>query len=259
MVLRKVNLLLPIFMVFSLLVSLTGCSVKQTDDGATKVAKHVMNAPLYAVMAVGAAGTAVGGAIGYGVSKTTDALMGEELYYGETLIGEVEQEQLDTNETYAKFYQYGDYALYKDAANTTYLYLVPKKLLIKSDDISYFKRWAMADIEKRPKISLSGIILPEGVEAEEVMKSLQKDRFGNPVAWGNNTFITIRERRSGWLLSLKRTMILIGDGAATVDMADKNAPIDYIDQIRYYFPKQTQNMDDDNVAKLIVYDPNKQH
>lgn len=234
-----------------------GCSVKQDDDGATKVAKHVINSPVYAVMAVGMAGEAAGGAIGYGVSKATDAVRGEELYYGETLIGEFEQDQLDANETYAKFYQYEDYALYKDAQDNTYLYLVKKKALIKTDDVSYFKRWSMAAIERRPKIIFTGIIIPEGVEKEEVIKMLKKDKFGNPIAWGNNTFIKIRDRRAGWLLSLTRTMIVIGNGADTVDLADKNAPSDYVDQIRYYFPQQTQNMSDENVLKLIVFDPTK--
>jgi len=235
----------------------SGCSVKQTDDDATKVAKHVVNAPLYAVMAVGMAGEVAGGAIGYSVSKATDAFVGEELYYGETLIGTFEQEQLDSNETYAKFYQYDDHALYKDAENNTYLYLVNKKTLIKTNDVSYFKRWSMATIEGRPKIIFSGIIVPEGVEEKELLKSFKKDKFGNPVAWGNNAFIRIKEQRAGLLLSLTRTIILIGNGADTVDIADKSAPVDFVDQIRYYFPNQTQDMSDENVSKLIVYDPNK--
>lgn len=235
----------------------SGCSVKQTDDDATKVAKHVVNAPLYAVMAVGMAGEVAGGAIGYGVSKATDALVGEELYYGETLIGTFEQEQLDSKETYAKFYQYDDYALYKDAQNNTYLYLVNKKTLIKTNDVSYFKRWSMATIEGRPKIIFTGIIIPEGIEQEEIIKMLKKDKFGNPIAWGNNTFIKIQDRRAGLLLSLTSTMVLIGNGADTVDLADKNAPTDYVDQIRYYFPLQTENMNDENVSKFIVFDPTK--
>ena len=85
----------------------------------------------------------------------------------------------------------------------------------------------------------------------------KKDKFGNPVAWGNNTFIKIQDRREGLLLSLTRTMILIGNGADTVDLADKNAPTDYVEQIRYYFPQQTQSMSDENVLKLIVLDPTK--
>lgn len=247
------------FFLLPIALMLSGCAVKQDDDGATKVAKHVVNAPVYAVMAVGMAGTTAGGAIGYGVSKATDAVRGEELYYGETLIGEFEQDQLDANKTYAKFYQYEDYALYKDAQNNTYLYLVKKRTLIKTDDVSYFKRWSMAAIERRPKIIFTGIIIPEGVEKEEVIKMFKKDKFGNPIAWGNNTFIKIQDRRAGWLLSLTRTMVLIGNGADTVvDLADNNAPTtDYIDQIRYYFPQQTQNMSDENVLKFIVFDPTK--
>lgn len=37
---------------------LQGCSVKQTDSTGLKVAKHTANTPLYAVIAVGAVGTA---------------------------------------------------------------------------------------------------------------------------------------------------------------------------------------------------------
>lgn len=244
---------------WSLILLFSGCAVKQTDDDTTKVAKHVVNSPLYAVMAVGMAGEMAGGTIGYGVSKATDALAGEELYYGETLIGTFEQEQLDINETYAKFYQDNDYALYKDAQNNTYLYIVAKKILIKSNDISYFKRWSMATIEKRPKLIFTGIIIPESLEKEKILDTLQKDRFGNPIAWGDNAFITIRDKRSGWALSLTRTMVIIGNGAETVNMSDKNSPKGYVDQIRYYFKGQTEDMnDEDIISKFIVLDPNRQ-
>lgn len=239
----------------SFILLLSGCAVKHTDNDATKVAKHVVNTPLYAVMAIGAAGTAAGGSIGYGVSKATDAIIGEELYSGETMIGMFEQESLDSNLSYAKFFQNTNFAFYKDAQKNTYLYIMKNKTLIKTDDISYFKRWAMATLEKRPTLYFTGIILPEGVNTEMALATMKKDRFGNPIVWGNNTFITIRERRSGWALSMKRTMILLDNGADTVDLADQNIPIEYSDQIRYYFPEQIKGMDD--LSELIVNDPNK--
>lgn len=239
----------------SLILFLSGCAVKQTDNDATKVAKHVVNSPLYAVMAVGAVGTAAGGSIGYGVSKATDAIVGEELYSGETMIGVFEQEILDSNVSYAKFFQNTNYALYKDEQNNTYLYIISKKTLIKSDDISYFKRWTMAALEKRPTLYFTGIRIPEGVDKEMALATVKKDRFGNPIAWGNNTFISIREQRTGWALSMKRTMILLDNGADTVDLADQNAPIEYSDQIRYYFPEQTKGIDD--LSGLIINNPNQ--
>ena len=242
------------FMVIALIFS--GCAVKQTDDDTTKVVKHVVNAPLYAAVAVGMAGEAAGGAVGYGVSKTTDALVGEELYLGETFIGTFEQKELDSNEAYAKFFQNSDFAFYKDAQANTYLYIMRNQKLIKTDDISYFKRWATANMERKPTLWFTGIILPDGVDQEVALATVKKDRFGNPVAWGNNTFITIRERRGGlFLTEMKRTMIVIGDGADAVNLADSNAPIDFIEQIYFYFPEQSKNIED--MSKLLVRDPNK--
>ena len=235
----------------------SGCAVKSSDNDATKVAKHVVNAPLYAVMAVGAAGTAVGGGIGYGVSKTTDAIRGEELYYGESLIGSMDMDALDHNASYAKFFQNNDYAFYKDAENNSYLYLIKRQQLIKSDDLSYFKRWSIAQVEKRATLIFTGIQLPEGVDEKTALSTMKKDRFGNPVAWGNNTVIRIKEHRGGLFLTrLDHIIILIGNGADTVNLSDPNAPMEYTDQIRYYFPEQTKNMEDDALSKLIIYDPN---
>jgi hypothetical protein len=70
--------LLYIGVIVSTLFLTTGCTVKQTDTQATKVAKHTVNAPLYLVIGVGAVGTAAfslaGAAIAYPVKLTIDEI-----------------------------------------------------------------------------------------------------------------------------------------------------------------------------------------
>lgn len=188
---------------------ISGCSVKQEDDGLTKVAKHTANAPLYAVLAVGMAGTMLGGGMGYAVSKTSDALAGREWYQGETFVGIVEREALDANSTLAPFYEDVHFVVFKDAKEQNYLYFKDSSELIHTKEILNRKRWAIAGLEGRPVLPYVGVRLPESITKEMVEEKAGKDRFGNPVFIGQNSLAALRPRRDGWLMSLKYEMFVL--------------------------------------------------
>lgn len=227
----------------------SGCAVKQTDDDATKVAKHVVNAPIYAVMAVGAAGTAAGGAVGYGISKTIDTASGVELYGGEKFLYTIAEDKLDENNEIAKFYNDKNFSLYKDKNGQSYLYIKAKEILLQTDDIAHSKRWSVAQFDKRPFLIFKGIQLPDSITTEQILSTTIKDKFDNPIVWGDNTFIDIQERRTGWTLSLQKTIIVIVDGAETINMSDNKSPKSIPDQVQYYFPENSQNL---SISKLMV-------
>lgn len=217
---------------------LVGCSVKQDDTTATKAAKHLVNAPMYAILAVGAAGTYAAGSVGYGISKGIDKLAGVELYLGETYLGKHEEINLDNNSSLAKFYN-GDYfSLYKDKEGDTYLLDKPTKDLIK--DVKFgFKR----------KKSSNGVYFPiykvnleeTGIDKEYIYSKMKKDKFGNPIFLGNSVIVRIHQERKGWAMRLYTTLYIIPNGVTTTGFSfNEIYPVSLDDQIDYFFPKNSK-------------------
>lgn len=215
---------------------LVGCSVKQDDTTATKAAKHLVNAPMYAVLAVGAAGTYAAGSVGYGISKGIDKLAGVELYLGETYLGKQTEEDLDNNTSLAKFYNNMNMSLYKDKDNSTYMFDKPTKDFIKDVKFGY-KRNASSNKVRFP---ISKVKLEEtGLDEDYLYSKMRKDKFGNPTFLGNSVVVRIHQERKGWAMSLYTTLYIIPNGAATAGFAfDETYPVSLDDQIDYFFPKK---------------------
>jgi len=230
---KKISLLCIVSIVF------TGCSVKQDDSTATKTAKHIVHASMYAVLVVGAAGTLAAGSVGYGVSKGIDKLAGVELYLGETYLGKHEEINLDNNASLAKFYSDDYFSLYKDKNNDTYMLDKPTKDLIK--DVKFgFKR----------KTSSIGVYFPihkvkleeTGLDEEYIYSKFKKDKFGNPTFLGNNSVVRVQQVRKGWAMRMHTTLYLIMNGTTTVGIPyDKTVPTGLFDQIDYFFPNKKDN------------------
>lgn len=222
-----------------LLMTITGCSVKDNDETGVKVAKHVVNSPMYAIGAVGAAGVAVtgviGGGIAYGVSKTGDALIGSEMYWGETYIGKKTEQTLDKDVSFAKFYTDSNFALYKNSENESFMLLKDTNDFIKSSDDKFTKRTAVAKLEGKPRLHISKYMLPAGIGEDLIYEKIKKDKFGNPIFFGDNVLLYANQFRNGLLMTLKTNIYTILNGANTVDMADKRTPNTLNGQIGYYF------------------------
>ncbi|MDQ7060659.1 MAG: hypothetical protein Q9M43_05805 [Sulfurimonas sp.] len=226
----------------SLLITITGCSIKDTDETEVKVAKHVANAPIYAVGAIGAAGTAVvgflGGGIAYGLSKTGDAISGSEMYWGETYRGKQTEEALDNNVSFAKFYTDNNFALYKNSENESFMLLKETDDFIQSSNPRFEKRTAIARYEKRPHLNIKKYRLPDGIGEDLIYEKIKKDRFGNPLFFGDSILLEANQFRNGLFLTLKADIYIIEDGANTVSMADERTSDLQNLQIKYYFGGQ---------------------
>ncbi len=231
--------LIKILYTYLLVFIITGCSVKQTDDTATKTAKHLVNSPAYVILGIGAVGTLAAGSVGYGISKGIDKLAGVELYLGETYLGKHEEINLDNNASFAKFYTDNNFALYKDIDNSIYMLDKPTKDLIK--DVKFgFKR----------KTSSIGVYFPihkvkleeTGLDEEYIYSKFKKDKFGNPTFLGNNSVVRVHQSRKGWAMRMHTTLYLIMNGTTTVGIPyDKTVPTGLYDQIDYFFPHKKDN------------------
>ena len=219
------------------LVFITGCAVKQTDTTSEKTAKHLVNAPFYVVFGAAKLATVAGGAVGYGVSKMGDAVTGRELYMGEEYLGDTNETTLDNNASYAKYYSDPDFAMYKNEKNENLLLLKESGELIKSSKALIKKRWAAAAIEGKRHLHVFDVRLPDDMDEKYILGKLKKDRFGNPVFFGDNVVLELKQSRSGWALTLHSKLFIIPGGANTVGMADKNAPDTIEEQVKYYFSK----------------------
>lgn len=228
-----------ILVLVALLVS--GCSVKDSDSGLTKVAKHTINAPMYAVLAVGAAGVMAGGGVGYLVSKTGDLVAGREWYQGEYFLGVIDQEKLDANISLAPFYEDNDFKLLKDSSGNDYLYFKDTGEFIRTKEVLNPKRWAVAGLEKRPVLKYYGFKLPDGITQEMIEQKAAKDRFGNIAYIGENSLLALRPRREGLPLSLHYEMFIITDGVKKYTNLGEFEPKTLKQWLQGNFPEQMKN------------------
>lgn len=199
----------------------SGCSVKEGDNDLVKAAKYTANAPIYAVAAVGLAGTMIGGGIGHTVSKTGDAIAGREWYQGETFMGTYEAEQLDSNVTLAPFYEDDHYKTLKNSKNENFLYIKATQELILTDNLLKPKRWATAGLEGRPIPPYVGYRLPSSITKEMIEEKAGKDQFGNPTFLGKDALVLLRPKRTGWLMKLHYEVFAFTGGTQDFTNADE--------------------------------------
>jgi F0F1-type ATP synthase membrane subunit c/vacuolar-type H+-ATPase subunit K len=221
----------------------SGCSVKEGDNDLVKAAKYTANAPIYAVAAVGLAGTMIGGGIGYSVSKTGDAIAGRERYQGETFIGTFETEQLDNNVTLAAFYEDGHYKTFKNSENENFLYIKSTKELILTDNLLKPKRWATAGLEGRPIPPYVGYRLPSSVTKEMIEEKAGKDQFGNPAFLGKDALVLLRPKRTGWLMELHYEVFALTGSAQDFTNADTEEPETTKEWLLVNFPEAMKDED----------------
>lgn len=165
-----------IIMVITIILLLSACAIKQTDTTTDKSAKHIVNAPLYAVMLPGMLLTAAGGAVGYGVSKSIDALADVEVYFSEAYLGKHKEKELDNNISLAKFYTDSDFAIYKDKENVNYVLFKSSNDFIKDVDFTH-KRWSIARLEGRPYLHVKKFRLPDDLKREYIFSKFEKDKL----------------------------------------------------------------------------------
>lgn len=219
---------------------LSGCSVKQNDNTATKTVKHIANSPLYVIMGIGIAGTIAGGAVGYGISNSIDALNGYEIYADEIYLGKQTELALDTNASLTKIYTNDDFAMFKDDKNINYLLDKSNQDFIKNVLIGG-KRYKLGSGVRLPfrKVLLEKLDL----DKKEIFEKFSKDEFGNPTYLGSNVVLKVKQSRQGWLMSLYTNIYLIPNGANSVGRQyDENIPDDIQKQMNYYFPANKNDL-----------------
>lgn len=238
MVHKKLNFkIVKLAMAIIILLTFTGCSIKQDDDLTTKTAKHIVNSPAYVIIGAGALATAAGGLVGYSVSKGVDKLAGVELYLGETHLGKSEESILDNNASLAKFYADDNYALYKDSENENYMLQKSTGDVIKGVKFGH-KRWSIASFDNRPTLPIKTIHLQSDLDKEYLYSKFKTDKFGNYLFLGNSVILKVQQYRAGLFLTKHTKLFLIEDGTASIGKYDHTIPPNLKEQLEYFFPKK---------------------
>ena len=116
----------------------------------------------------------------------------------------------------------------------------PSNDFIKDVDFTH-KRWSIARLESRPYLHVKKFRLPDDLERGYIFSKFEKDKFGNPIFFGDNIVVELNQYYSATFFTKYSDLYLIVDGALTIDRKpkDTNIPINMDKQIAYFFKNPT--------------------